>query len=117
VKKIVDTWMNWISLTTLQQLDDIRQRSFQRPQVIFKHSTHCSVSSMVLNRLKRSDMPDNIDFYYLDLIAHKDISNKIAKDFEVQHQSPQILLIKEGEAVYDESHMGISMEEITDRVS
>lgn len=109
--------MNWISLTTSQQVDEIKQKSYQRPQIIFKHSTHCSISSMVLNRLNRSDIPDNIDFYCLDLIAHKDISLKIANDFQVQHQSPQILIIKEGNAVYDESHMAISMDEITERVS
>jgi len=109
--------MNWINLTTSQQVDDIKQKSFQRPQVIFKHSTHCSISNMVLNRLNRSDIPDNIDFYYLDLIAHKDISLKIANDFQIPHQSPQILIIKEGNAVYEESHMAISMDEITERVS
>lgn len=109
--------MNWINLTTIQQLEDIKQKSFERPQVIFKHSIRCSISSVILNRLNRSDTPDNTDFYYLDLIVHKDISNKIATDFQVSHQSPQILLIEEAAAVYDESHMGISMDEITDRVS
>lgn len=109
--------MNWINLTTVQQLEDIKQRSFERPQVIFKHSTSCSISSTVLNRLNRSEAPDNTDFYYLEILQHKGLSTQIATDFGVTHESPQILLIEEGSAVYDESHMGISMDEITERVS
>jgi bacillithiol system protein YtxJ len=109
--------MNWISLTNSQQVEEIKQKSYQRPQVIFKHSTHCSISSLVLNRLERFTIPDNTDFYYLDLIAHKDISLKITTDFQVPHQSPQILIIKDGNAVYDESHMAITTEKIAEIVS
>jgi bacillithiol system protein YtxJ len=57
-----------------------------------------------------------VDFYFLDLIQHRNISNKIAQEFSVFHESPQVLLIKNGECVYDESHSGISMDEIADQV-
>lgn len=109
--------MNWIKLTTIQQVEDIRQKSLQKPQVIFKHSTRCSISGMALGRLERSIIPDNIDFYYLDLIAHKDISNKVADEFEVYHQSPQIILISKGVAIYNESHMAITMDEVSEMAS
>ena len=108
--------MNWIPLTSPAQLTAIKEKSRETPQIIFKHSTRCSVSSMVLSRLERSTVPANSDFYYLDLIAHRDLSNQLAADFQVHHESPQVLLIKNGECVYDESHMAISMDEIEQQV-
>lgn len=104
--------MNWIQLTAATQLDSIKEKSHQVPQVIFKHSTRCSISSMALGRLERASVPANADFYYLDLIAHRDLSQKVAADYHVHHESPQVLVIRNGECIYDESHMGISMEDI-----
>lgn len=105
--------MEWISLLEMSQLDDIVTRSHQRLQVIFKHSSRCSVSSMVLNRLEREQAPDDIDFYYLDLLSFRSISNTIADRFQVHHESPQIIVFKNGDVIYDESHMAIQMDEIT----
>jgi len=107
--------MNWITIDNAGQLDAIKELSASKPQVIFKHSTRCSISSVAKSRLERAATPDNIDFYYLDLISHKDISAKIAADFSVYHESPQVLLIKNGECVYDESHSGINMDDITEQ--
>jgi bacillithiol system protein YtxJ len=104
--------MNWITLQTEAQLDEIRQRSASRPQLIFKHSTRCSTSALVKGRLERARQPETIDFYFLDLIRNRPVSNKIAEDFFVEHESPQVLLIRNGECVYDESHMGITMPDI-----
>lgn len=109
--------MNWITLTSAEQITELRERSYQRPQVIFKHSTRCSISSMALNRLERSGAPAEADFYYLDLIAYRNISQQIAHDFQVHHESPQVLVIKNGECTYDESHYGISMDELTEQIS
>ena len=109
--------MNWIPLTKEEQLSRILEKSATVPQVIFKHSTRCSVSSMVLSRLERSDVPETIDFYFLDLLNYRNISNKISDDFDVFHESPQVLLIKNGECVYDESHMGISMDELSEQAA
>jgi bacillithiol system protein YtxJ len=109
--------MNWITLNSLEQLELIKEKSTTTPQIIFKHSTRCSISSMALSRLERADTVPAADFYYLDLIANRNISNSIAEIFDVYHQSPQILLIKNGECIYDESHSGISMDEISDQVS
>jgi bacillithiol system protein YtxJ len=104
--------MNWISLTSSQQLEALKQKSQEQPQVIFKHSTRCSISSMVKNRLDRGNQPKGTDFYFLDLIKHRDISNKISEDFNVYHESPQVIIIKNGESIYDESHSGIDLREI-----
>ncbi len=104
--------MTWLKLEDDSTLEDITEKSKENPQVIFKHSTRCSISIMAKSRLERSTSPGNIDFYYLDLIAHRDVSSKIADQFNVYHESPQVLVIKDGQCVYDESHSGISMEDI-----
>lgn len=105
--------MNWTSsLTNEADLAKILQASYETPQVIFKHSTRCSISSMAKNRLERSDNPESIQFNLLDLITYRDMSKTVAENFKVSHESPQVLLIKNGECIYDESHNGIRMEEI-----
>lgn len=109
--------MNWIPLDDETQLIEIINRSNDKPQLIFKHSTRCSVSSMAKKRLERDDQPENIDFYFLDLIKHRSLSNKIASDFKIRHQSPQVILIKNGQPVYNESHSGILMEDIVSNAS
>lgn len=106
--------MNWIPLTDIGQLQQIKQLSHQRPQVIFKHSTRCSISSMVLKRLEREGASDNMDLYFLDLIKNRNVSNSVSEVFDVSHESPQILLIKNGGCVYDESHYAISMDSLTE---
>ena len=106
--------MKWIALTDEQQLNSLKELSNNKAQLIFKHSTRCAISSMAKNRLERSAENDSIDFYYLDLVKHRQLSNKIAEDFGVYHESPQVLLIKNGQCIYDESHGGIQMEEIVD---
>jgi bacillithiol system protein YtxJ len=107
--------MNWTTLNNVAQLEEIKTASFLQPQLIFKHSTRCSISSMAKSRLDRSDTPDGIQFHYLDLIAHRDVSNKIAEDFFVEHESPQVILIRNGEVTYDESHSGINIDEIMEQ--
>lgn len=105
--------MNWIELTEPQQIEQIKAQSKQQPVVIFKHSTRCSISCMAKNRLERETPADNVAFYYLDLLRYRPISNQIAEDFQVYHQSPQVLLIKNEACTYEESHNGINMEDIT----
>ncbi len=104
--------MNWIPLQNEEQVNEIKARSANKPQIIFKHSTRCSISSMAKSRLDRNEQPQELDFYYLDIINNRNLSNKIAKDFEVLHQSPQVLIINDGQCVYNESHSGIHMDEI-----
>lgn len=107
--------MNWNQLSSKATLEEIKSESFSHPVVIYKHSTRCSISSMALNRLERSWNPEEMEgtaIYFLDLIAHRDISNEIVQMFDVQHESPQVLLISSGKCVYHASHMGISYREL-----
>lgn len=103
--------MNWNKLTTAAQIDEIKALSAQKPVFIFKHSTSCSISSMSLNRLQRNWKEEDVDKmtpYYLDLLAYRALSNQVATDFGVPHESPQVIVIHCGKAVYHESHYGIS---------
>ncbi|MTI21990.1 bacillithiol system redox-active protein YtxJ [Fulvivirga sp. RKSG066] len=107
--------MNWNQLQSNDLLDKIKEESKSQPVLIFKHSTRCSISSMALNRLERSwdeSEMEGLKPYYLDLISYRNISDQIASDFGVEHASPQVIVIKDGAAVYDNSHMGISYEEL-----
>lgn len=107
--------MNWITLTSESQLEEIKSTSAEAPVVIFKHSTRCAISAMVKARLEREGAPQGLNFYYLDLISHRSISNRIADEYAVEHESPQVLLIRNGACVYDESHNGISMDELKEQ--
>jgi bacillithiol system protein YtxJ len=109
--------MNWIPLKDEAGLEAIKLKSADQPQVIFKHSTRCGTSSMIKNRLEKTGVLDKLAFHFLDVIAHRALSNKIAEGFRVRHESPQILLIKNGECIYDESHYGISMDEIIEHAN
>ncbi|HVI49098.1 MAG TPA: bacillithiol system redox-active protein YtxJ [Chitinophaga sp.] len=108
--------MIWKTLTSEEQLQEINEASAHQPVVIFKHSTRCSISSMAKSRLERAVAPDGLTFYYLDLISYRELSGRVAHNYRIEHESPQILLIRNGECVYNESHNGISMDEITAHV-
>ncbi len=107
--------MEWIQLTSEEQLNRITNLSKQRTQVIFKHSTRCSISSVAWKRVQKNDVQTNIDFYFLDIISYRSLSNKIADTFKVHHESPQILVIKDGECIFDESHLSISIDDILEQ--
>jgi bacillithiol system protein YtxJ len=109
--------MIWKNLEQLSALEEIDKASFTHPILIFKHSTRCSISDVAKARLDREDNLNGVDFYYLDLIKHRDISNALAEKYNVHHESPQILLIHKGECIYDESHIAITMAEIKEQVT
>lgn len=102
--------MFWQELTSLAQWADVLQQSWQTPVAIFKHSTRCSISSMAKSRLERDWLGNEPSFriYYLDLIQYRDVSNAIAKDTGIEHQSPQLIVIKNGDVTYNDSHNTIS---------
>ncbi len=108
--------MNWHPLTSIEQLQELINRSAEKPQVIFKHSIRCSISSVVKSRLDKEQAPDTADFHYLDLISYRSVSNAIAEKFGVTHESPQVLVIWKGQSIYDDSHMAINMDDITEKV-
>ena len=93
--------MNWTPLESADQIEHIKQQ--QGYSLIFKHSTRCSISMMVKKRFEfdLDKIPENLPTYFLDLIRFRDLSNKVAADFQVYHESPQLLLIKDGECILD----------------
>lgn len=103
--------MKWIALESAEQVEEIKQ--LPGYSIIFKHSTRCSISMMAKRRfeLDWESLPEEISLYFLDLIRYRELSNKIAADFQVYHESPQLLLIKNGECILDQSHGGISVDE------
>lgn len=107
--------MKWIELKDENELDNIKDESAQKPVLIFKHSTRCSISSTALGRMERSwkdDEMENVKPYFLDLINHKGLSSQIAEEFGVKHESPQVLIIKDGKCIYNASHLSISYQEV-----
>jgi bacillithiol system protein YtxJ len=109
--------MAWREVTDLGQLNEIVNESTEKPVVIFKHSTRCSISRMALRQFEQEfDLEGKVVPYYLDLLEHRDISNEIANRFGVYHQSPQLIVIKDGKAVYDRSHESIDATKLLDLV-
>ncbi len=112
--------MDWQELKEIEEIEKIKELSNTQPVLIFKHSTRCSISSASLDRLERNwkdaEM-NNIKPYYLDLISYRPVSNKIQDTFHVEHQSPQVLIIKNGRCVYDASHIDINYKEIKEWVN
>lgn len=104
----------WKKLTELSQLAEIANASHQRPVFIFKHSTSCGISRMVLRSFEShyNIASDRADLYYLDLLSYRNISNEVAAKFQVLHQSPQLLVIKNGNAVYHTSHHSIHAQDL-----
>lgn len=100
--------INWIPLTELQQLDQTKAVSHDNLVVIFKHSTRCSISRMVLKQFENEyNLEDKVTLYFLDLLNFRSISNAISEEFQVEHQSPQIIVIKNGKAIFNASHSAI----------
>ena len=109
--------INWIPLTNIGQLDAIVLSSIEKPVVIFKHSTRCSVRRMALKQFENEfDLEEKVDAYFLDLIEYRTVSNDIASRFDVFHQSPQLLLIKNGKSIYDVSHSDISAGDLNNKI-
>ena len=106
--------IQWNSLTSEGQLVDIIKQSNTIPCLIFKHSTRCNISSMAKVRLEKGWDFDANDMkpFYLDLISFRNVSEAIAEKFGIYHESPQVLLIRNGECTYDASHLDISVEEL-----
>ena len=110
--------MNWIELNSPDQLSEIKELSKSKPVLVFKHSTTCSISNTTLNRLERNWKEEElkVSTFYLDLLNHRSLSKQIAEEFQVEHQSPQVLIIKDGQSVYDNSHFGIEYPSIKNQL-
>lgn len=109
--------MTWVNLTTIEQLNEIKNA--EGFSLIFKHSTRCSISMMAKRNFEFNweVIPADTKLYFLDLISYRDLSNQIATDFQIAHQSPQILLIKNGDCILEASHSDISAEEVAEVIA
>ncbi|MFD2098410.1 bacillithiol system redox-active protein YtxJ [Flagellimonas iocasae] len=107
----------WVHLESLEQLEGITEKSNHRTQVIYKHSTTCGISSMTLRMFSDAyDMDTECDLYFLTIQSHRDISNAVASQFGVRHESPQLLIIKDGKVTFHTSHGAISDVNLKDYV-
>lgn len=108
-KPKINNSMKWKNLNSINDLESALEASHNQPVALFKHSTRCSVSLMAKKTVERFWDLD-IDAYYLDLIAHREVSNTIADQLSIQHQSPQMILVKDGKAIYNASHGSIDVD-------
>ena len=105
--------LNWEEIKSTSVLEDRFNEVSDRPKLFFKHSTRCSISSMSLRMFERAwDTSLEVDLYFIDLIAHRDVSNLLAELSGVQHQSPQAIVIRNNEVVYHDSHGTIDADKI-----
>ncbi len=107
--------IQWNKLTSVEQLTELKNESFTHPVLIFKHSTRCSISAATIDRLERKWKAEEMFSwrpYYLDLIAHRQVSNQIEAMFGISHESPQAIVLSKGEPVYHASHFSISYDDV-----
>ncbi len=111
--------MNWNKIDSEEILKQLDKESNDQKILIFKHSTRCSTSSMVLSRLERNwkdtEMKD-VKPYFLDLVNHRDLSKQIAEMYAITHESPQLLIISEGKCLYNASHSDIYYDSIASQI-
>lgn len=109
--------MHWNELSDSEQLKHLLEESESKPFVIFKHSTRCSISMMAKNRVERQDTEGlDMPFYYLDLLRNRQVSNEIAERLNIEHESPQMLLVANGRCLYHASHGEIDLNELREFV-
>ena len=108
-------YLTWLPLTSLEQLETIETESNTASVLIFKDSTRCGISKMVIKQFEKLFTEENqhLKVYYLDLLNYRDISNGIAVKFQVMHQSPQLIIVRNGSAVHHASHNDITQVNLT----
>jgi len=111
--------MPWNKLTSIEQINDIIEESKEKHVVIFKHSKRCGISRMVLRDFQRNYMlaEDQVKIYYLDILSYRELSDEISIIFQVFHESPQLLIIKNGITIHHRSHYRIDAKAINDYIS
>ena len=109
-KKVKETYLSWTPLISVEEINTIREISKIQAILIFKHSTSCGISRMVMKQFESLFNEENkhLKVYYLDLLNFREVSSKLSEVFQVIHQSPQLLVIKNGISVYDKSHYEIT---------
>ena len=109
-KEVEETYLSWTPLISVEEINTIKEISKNQSILIFKHSTRCGISRMVIKQFESLFNEENkqLKVYYLDLLNFREVSSKLSEVFQVIHQSPQLLVIKNGISVYNESHYEIT---------
>ena len=109
-KEVEETYLNWTPLISVDEIKTIKEISKRQAILIFKHSTRCGISRVVIKKFESLFNEENkqLKVYYLDLLSFREISSKLSEDFQVKHESPQLLVIKNGISVYNASHYEIT---------
>jgi bacillithiol system protein YtxJ len=109
------SFLNWLPLTTLEQLETIKDESNTAAVLIFKHSTRCGISKMVIKQFEKLFTAEhtNLKVYYLDLLNYRNISDEIGFKFQVMHQSPQLIVVRNGVSIHDAAHNDITQTNLT----
>ncbi len=104
----------WKNIENEEDLKAAIEASYQHKIGIFKHSTSCFISKTVLRNFEKElgGQDGNPVVYYLDLLAHRPLSNKIAEDFGIRHESPQFIVLENGKAINNASHQDISLSQL-----
>lgn len=104
------SYLTWTPLTSIAQLDEIKQESNTETVLIFKHSTRCGISSMVIKQFEKlfKEEHQNLKVYYLDLLNHRDVSDEVGVKFQVMHQSPQLIVVRNAATVHHAAHNDIT---------
>ena len=109
------SYLNWLPLNSLEQLEKIKEASKTEAVLIFKHSTRCGISSMVIKRFEAlfTEEHQNLKVYYLDLLNYRNISDEVGYTFQVMHQSPQLIIVKNGVSIQNSSHYDITLTDLS----
>ncbi len=107
--------MSWLPIQDIRDWTAILGSSHESAQIVFKHSTRCSISTLAKSRLEKNFKPGD-KFHFLDLLSYRSVSNSIASDLQVEHESPQVLIIKDGKCIYHANHSGIEYDEVVKKL-
>jgi bacillithiol system protein YtxJ len=111
--------MKWDSITSMQQVDTLLEESKQKLILFFKHSTRCSISAQALAKIERQWTEEWNKFAklaYLDILKYREVSNYVSQKLNVEHQSPQLLVVKEGVCIFNSSHNAINLHDVSDQI-
>lgn len=109
--------MNWITITDESDIENINKS--ENYSIIYKHSPMCMTSLMTYRQLKaevNAAQGVDIPLYIVDVIKNRQQSQYIANSFLTKHESPQILVIKNGKCVYNTSHESISLKAVLNHI-
>ena len=95
----------YLNLDNFSQINEILKLD---KAIIFKHSTQCPISADALAEFESFLSEDPaVMAYYVDVIKDRSLSQKIAQTFNIQHESPQILILERGKVKFNTSHRNI----------